>query len=123
MALAVIVGLSGMSIGRDGTGGLVYMKDVAGVAHVFVSRVVGGFLEPPEEVDSVLGGPSSQPVTAAGNGGLLSAGTGVTSRSRATCSCSTYPARPVTGSSGSSQSATARRCGSNGRELGTHTGA
>ena len=34
---ADIVWLNGMSIARDGTGGLVYLKDVDGVAHVFVS--------------------------------------------------------------------------------------
>jgi len=68
---ADIVGLNGISMARDGTGGLVYLKDVAGVAHVFVSRVAGGFFQPPEEIDSALAGPSSQPVIAAGNGGLL----------------------------------------------------
>ncbi len=66
-----IVGLSGISIARDGTGGVAYLKDVSGVAHVFVSRLAGGFFEPPEEVDSALSGLSSQPVIAAGNGGLL----------------------------------------------------
>jgi hypothetical protein len=66
-----IVALSGMSLARDGTGGVVYLKDVSGVPHVFVSRVVGGFLQPPEQADSALPGPSSQPVIAAGNGGLL----------------------------------------------------
>ena len=66
-----VVALSGMSIARDGSGGVVYLKDVSGVPHVFVSRVVGGFFQPPEQVDSALPGPSSQPVIAAGNGGLL----------------------------------------------------
>jgi hypothetical protein len=55
---------------RDGTGGVVYLKRVGGTQHVFVSRLVGSF-EPPEQVDAGLAGPSSQPVIAAGNGGLL----------------------------------------------------
>ncbi len=61
----------GMSIARDGTGGLVYLKQVAGVAHVFVSVLSGGVFQPPVEVDSALPSASSQPVVAAGNGGLL----------------------------------------------------
>lgn len=68
---AAIVSLSGLSIARDGTGGLVYLKQVAGVAHVFVSRLAGGSFQAPEEVDAALPGASSQPVLAAGNGGLL----------------------------------------------------
>ncbi len=59
-----------MSIARDGTGGLVYLKQVAGVQHVFVSALTGGAFRPPVQVDQGLGA-SSQPVIAAGNGGLL----------------------------------------------------
>jgi hypothetical protein len=66
-----ILGLSGMSVARDGTGGVVYLKQVVGVPHVFVSRLVGGVFQPPEQVDVGLLGASSQPVVAAGNGGLL----------------------------------------------------
>ncbi len=65
-----IVGVSGMDVARDGTGGLVYVKEVGGVAHVFVSQLAGSF-QPPHRIDSGLSGPSSQPVIAAGNGGLL----------------------------------------------------
>jgi hypothetical protein len=61
----------GLSIARDGTGGLAYLKRVAGVAHVFVSQLAGGSFQPPAQVDASLGGASSQPVIAAGNGGLL----------------------------------------------------
>ena len=71
---ADIVALVDLSIARDGTGGLVYLKDVAGVQHVFVSRLVGGTFQPPEQVDSGFASPSSQPVIAAGNGGLLPIG-------------------------------------------------
>jgi hypothetical protein len=68
---AGILSLGGVSVARDGTGGLVYLTSVAGVAHVFVSRLVGGSFQAPAEVDGSLPGPSSQPVIAAGNGGVL----------------------------------------------------
>jgi hypothetical protein len=64
----------GLSIARDGTGGAVYLKQAAGTPHVFVSRLAGGSFQPPVQVDSGLAGPSSQPVIAAGNGGLLLVG-------------------------------------------------
>jgi hypothetical protein len=63
-------GLS-ISIARDGTGGLVYVKQVSGVPHVFVSQLSGGVFRAPVQVDARLGGASSQPVIAAGNRGLL----------------------------------------------------
>jgi hypothetical protein len=66
-----ILSLNGMSIARDGTGGLAYLKDVGGVAHVFVSRLIRGSFGPGAEVDSGLLGPSSQPVIAASASGLL----------------------------------------------------
>ncbi|MGH2856304.1 MAG: hypothetical protein ACRDMJ_02335, partial [Solirubrobacteraceae bacterium] len=66
-----IVSLTGLSIARDGTGGLVYLRDVGGVAHVFVSTLLGGSFQAPVQVDAGLAGPSSQPVIAAGNGGVL----------------------------------------------------
>jgi hypothetical protein len=66
-----IEALTGMSVARDGTGGLVYLKTVAGVAHVFVSRLAFGSFQQPVEVDSQLPGPSSQPVIGAAPGGLL----------------------------------------------------
>jgi hypothetical protein len=68
---ADILGLSRMSVARDGTGGLVYVKQVLGTPHVFVSRLVEGAFQAPEQVDTGLIGGSSQPVIAAGNGGLL----------------------------------------------------
>jgi hypothetical protein len=66
-----IVGLSGIAVARDGSGGLAYVKNVLGVPHVFVSQLLGGTFEPPVEVDAALSGPSSQPVIGAGPGGLL----------------------------------------------------
>jgi hypothetical protein len=61
----------GMSIARGGTGGLVYLKTVAGANHVFVSRLVAGSFGTPVQVDTGLTGNSSQPVIAAGRNGLL----------------------------------------------------
>ncbi len=66
-----IVGLSGLAIGRDGTGGLVYLKNVGGGAHVFVSALLGGRFQAPVQVDAGLSGSSSQPVIAATSGGLM----------------------------------------------------
>jgi hypothetical protein len=66
-----IVGLSGMSIARDGTGGVAYLRNVGGSPRVFVSRLLGGSFGRPQQVDATLAGPSSQPVIAAGNGGVL----------------------------------------------------
>lgn len=60
-----------MSIARDGSGGAVFLADVSGTEHVFVSRLVGGVFQTPQQVDGGLGGASSQPVIAAGNGGVL----------------------------------------------------
>jgi hypothetical protein len=68
---AAIQSLGGLSVARDGTGGLVYLKGVAGVSRVFVSRLVGGQFQAPEEIDGSLAGASSQPVIAAGNGGVV----------------------------------------------------
>ena len=68
---ADIRSLNGMSIARDGGGALVYTKTVAGVAHVFVSRLAAGVFQPPVQVDAGLAGPSSQPVVAAGQSGLV----------------------------------------------------
>ncbi len=68
---AGIVALTGMSIARDGTGGVVYVDQVAGVSHVFVSRLSGGSFQAPEQLDASLPGASSQPVIAAGNNGVL----------------------------------------------------
>ncbi len=67
---ADITSLNGMAVARDGTGGLVYLKNVAGVAHVFISGLRSGAFQPPVQLDTGLVGPSSQPVIAVTNGGL-----------------------------------------------------
>jgi hypothetical protein len=61
-----ITALTGMSVARDGTGGLVYVKG----GHVFVSQLAGTF-QTPQQIDPGLGASSSQPVIAAANGGFL----------------------------------------------------
>ena len=71
---AAITSLGGLSIARDGSGGLVYSKTVSGTPHVFVSALVGGQFQSPVQVDASLAGASSQPVIAAGNGGVLLVG-------------------------------------------------
>lgn len=68
---ADIVSLNGMSIARDGDGGLVYLKAVGGVTHVFASLLLNGTFQPAVQVDAGLAGASSQPVIAAGQNGLL----------------------------------------------------
>jgi hypothetical protein len=47
-----IVGFGGVAMAEDGTGGAVYLKRVDGVAHVFVSRFVGGHWLAPMRVDT-----------------------------------------------------------------------
>ncbi len=63
--------LNGMAVARDGTGAVVYTKNVGAVAHVFVSRLAAGAFQPPVQVDAGLAGPSSQPVVAASQNGLV----------------------------------------------------
>ena len=46
-----IVGFGGVAMANDGSGGLVYLKRVDGVAHVFVSRYAGGKWQTPIRVD------------------------------------------------------------------------
>jgi hypothetical protein len=47
-----IVGFGGAAMAEDGSGGLVYLKRVAGVPHVFVSRYSAGAWQPPIRVDA-----------------------------------------------------------------------
>jgi hypothetical protein len=68
---ADIQSLGDLDVARDGSGALTYVKRVAGVDHVFVSRLVGGSYLPPEQIDAGLPGAGSQPVVAASDGGRL----------------------------------------------------
>jgi len=47
-----IVGFGGVAMANDGSGGLVYLKRVDGVPHVFVSRYAGGQWQAPIQVDT-----------------------------------------------------------------------
>ena len=66
-----IVGFGGVAMAEDGTGGLVYVKRVEGVPHVFVSRFVGGRWQPPIRVDYEEPFAGSWPRIGAADGGEL----------------------------------------------------
>ena len=67
-----IVGFGGVAMAEDGTGGLVFLKKVNGVAHVFVSRYVGGHWLAPIQVDRGDPYAASWPrIGAADNGELV----------------------------------------------------
>jgi hypothetical protein len=66
-----IEGFGGVAMAEDGTGGLVYLKRVEGVAHVFVSRYVGGHWLVPIRVDTEEPYAASWPRIGAANGGEL----------------------------------------------------
>lgn len=66
-----IVGFGGVAMAEDGTGGLVYLKRVNGVAHVFVSRYVDGQWLAPIRVDAEESFAASSPRIGAADGGEL----------------------------------------------------
>jgi len=66
-----IVGFGGVAMAEDGTGGVVYLKRVNGVAHVFVSRYVGGRWLAPMQVDTEDQYAASWPRIGAADGGEL----------------------------------------------------
>ncbi len=66
-----IVGFGGVAMAEDGTGGLVYLKRVEGVPHVFVSRYVGGHWLTPIRVDTEEPYAASWPRIGAAEGGEL----------------------------------------------------
>jgi hypothetical protein len=66
-----IVGFGGVAMAEDGTGGLVYLKRIDGVAHVFVARYVGGHWLAPIRVDTEQPYAASWPRIGAANGGEL----------------------------------------------------
>lgn len=66
-----ILDFGGVSMASDGTGGLVYLKVVEGVPHVFACRYVEGSWSAPMRVDWDQPYPASQPRIAAGPGGQL----------------------------------------------------
>jgi PKD domain-containing protein len=66
-----IVGFGGVAMAEDGTGGLAYLKRVGGVAHVFVSRFLGGQWLPPIQADAGQPFAASWPRIGAAEGGEL----------------------------------------------------
>jgi hypothetical protein len=66
-----IVGFGGVAMAEDGTGGLVYLKRVEGVPHVFVSRYAGGRWLAPIRVDAEEPYAASWPLIGAADGGEL----------------------------------------------------
>ncbi len=66
-----IVGFGGVAMAEDGTGGLVYLKRVNGVPHVFVSRYAGGQWQAPIRVDTEEPFAATWPRIGAANGGEL----------------------------------------------------
>jgi hypothetical protein len=66
-----IVGFGGVAMAEDGSGGVVYLKTVEGVAHVFVSRYVEGHWLAPIRVDTEEQFAASWPCIGAVAGGEL----------------------------------------------------
>jgi hypothetical protein len=66
-----IVGFGGVAMAEDGSGGLVYLKRVEGVPHVFVSRYQGGHWQAPIRVDVEEPYAASSPRIGAAEGGQL----------------------------------------------------
>jgi len=66
-----IVGFGGVAMASDGSGGVVYLKRVAGVAHVFVARYAHGKWLAPVEVDGEEPFAASDPRIGAASGGEL----------------------------------------------------
>ncbi len=66
-----IAGFGGVAMAEDGTGGLVYLKKVNGIPHVFVSRYIKGLWLPPIRVDVGQQFAASSPCIGAANGGRL----------------------------------------------------
>jgi hypothetical protein len=66
-----VVGLGGADLARDGTGGLVYLKKVDGVTHVFLSRFNAGVFHAAERVDNGIGAGATDAVVAAADANRL----------------------------------------------------
>jgi hypothetical protein len=66
-----IVGFGGVAMAEDGTGGLVYLKRIAGVPHVFVSRYAEGHWSAPIQADAGQPFAASWPRIGAADGGEL----------------------------------------------------
>ncbi|WP_354701802.1 hypothetical protein DSM112329_02138 [Paraconexibacter sp. AEG42_29] len=68
---AGIKSVKDLDVARDSTGAVAYVKTVGLVDHVFVSRMVNGVFQSPEQVDAGLTAAGSVPVAAASDGGRV----------------------------------------------------
>jgi len=68
---AAIGEFGGVAVSADGSGGLVYVKQVEGVPHVFAAQFAGGQWQPPVRVDWANQYDASYPRIAAADGGRL----------------------------------------------------
>ena len=68
-----ILSLGNVSLARDGTGAVSYLRSVAGVPHAFVSTESDGVWSAPLQLDTGLAGTASQPLVAAASGGRVAA--------------------------------------------------
>jgi hypothetical protein len=68
---ADIVGVDGVAMAEDGTGGMVFRKRVGGRPKVFVAQFAGGEWRAPQRVDTGQNFTSSWPAIGAANGGRL----------------------------------------------------
>jgi hypothetical protein len=66
-----VVGFGGVAMAEDGSGGVVYLKRVGGVAHVFVARYLDGHWLAPIQADAGQPYVASWPRIAAADGGEL----------------------------------------------------
>jgi hypothetical protein len=66
-----IAALGNVSLARDGSGGLVFLRLVGGVPHAFASIESNGVWSPAVQLDGGLPGAASQPIVAAAQNGRL----------------------------------------------------
>jgi hypothetical protein len=66
-----IVEVAGAAMAPDGSGGILYLKEIEGVTHVFVVPFANGRWGSPVEVDTEDAYGASEPAIAAGEGGRL----------------------------------------------------
>ncbi|MCL2769177.1 MAG: PKD domain-containing protein [Solirubrobacterales bacterium] len=66
-----ILEVDGAAMARDGTGGILYRKNVGGIAHIFVAPFANGHWRAPIQADAEDLYGASQPAIAAGDNGRL----------------------------------------------------
>ncbi len=68
-----ITTLGNVTLARDGSGAVTYLRVVGGAPHVFASIEQAGVWRSPVQIDAGLPGPASQPLVAAASGGRIAA--------------------------------------------------